>query len=256
MRVYSILISALVLLSSSLIVNYFFGSYVGEFTKSQRIKYGEWAVIAGGSEGLGAEWARQLASQSLNVLIIARRKEALEQVALSIRTTYPNVEVETLVTDLLDLSPSVVLHDIQKNGSRKIGLVVYNAMYQGMGHFTDVPIETLKKVVNVNNVALLELVHPLTISMKTNDLGGGVVLMSSLAGETGIQNFGTYAASKSFITVLARSLSLELKPYNIDVLSCIAGATLTPGYVYSRLGVNKEKSLIVWGKRFLSVFGF
>jgi short-subunit dehydrogenase len=59
---------------------------------------------------------------------------------------------------------------------------------------------------------------------------GGVVLMSSLAGFTGAPHVAPYAASKAFNRVLAQGLWYELKPKNIDVLVCCAGAVRTPGY--------------------------
>ena len=59
---------------------------------------------------------------------------------------------------------------------------------------------------------------------------GGIVLMSSLAGSQGSPNLATYAATKSFTTILAEGLWKELKPHGVDVLACVAGAILTPGY--------------------------
>src|SRR6202042_799627 len=59
---------------------------------------------------------------------------------------------------------------------------------------------------------------------------GGIVLMSSLAGSQGSPNIAAYAATKSFNAVLAEGLWKELKPRGVDVLACMAGAILTPGY--------------------------
>ena len=59
---------------------------------------------------------------------------------------------------------------------------------------------------------------------------GGIILMSSLAGSQGSPNIATYAATKSFNAILAEGLWKELKPHGVDVLACVAGAILTPGY--------------------------
>ena len=59
---------------------------------------------------------------------------------------------------------------------------------------------------------------------------GGIVLMSSLAGGQGSPNIAAYAATKAFNAILAEGLWKELKPRGIDVLACLAGAILTPGY--------------------------
>ena len=62
---------------------------------------------------------------------------------------------------------------------------------------------------------------------------GGIIVMSSLSGTQGSPKIATYAASKSFNTILAEGLWHELKEQNVDVLSCIAGAVRTPGYMNS-----------------------
>lgn len=62
---------------------------------------------------------------------------------------------------------------------------------------------------------------------------GGIILMSSLSGIQGSPKIATYAASKSFNTILAEGLWHELKDLNVDVLACVAGAVRTPGYMNS-----------------------
>ena len=64
-------------------------------------KYGPWAVIAGGSEGIGACIARQLAKSGINLILVARKVEPLETVAASIRSE-TSVEVRILALDLTD----------------------------------------------------------------------------------------------------------------------------------------------------------
>ncbi len=60
---------------------------------------------------------------------------------------------------------------------------------------------------------------------------GGIILMSSLAGLLGMQLIAPYASSKAFAWNLAEALFHELKPNNIDVMACIAGATATEAYL-------------------------
>jgi short-subunit dehydrogenase len=78
---------------------------------------------------------------------------------------------------LLELTAERIYKDVQKNGSRRIGLVVCNAMYTAGGSFLDVAVEKQKKVVALNNENLLELVHPLAKAMRDDGRGGGVILM-------------------------------------------------------------------------------
>ena len=67
--------------------------------QAYRERYGEWALIAGGSDGIGAAFANELAKRGINLLLLARREEALAECAASIRERY-DVEVRTLSADL------------------------------------------------------------------------------------------------------------------------------------------------------------
>jgi short-subunit dehydrogenase len=110
-----------------------------------------------------------------------------------------------------------------------IGLLVYDAAYAPIGRFEDVTEDQLRLATEVNVRAPLLLAKFLSASMIERGRGG-IVLMSSLAGSQGSPNIAAYAATKSFNAVLAEGLWKELKPHGVDVLACLAGAILTPGY--------------------------
>ena len=196
--------------------------------ESFKDKYGPWAMIAGASEGIGAAFSEALAERGLNLILVARRKELLSELAGSLRSTH-RIEVEERAIDLGDFSS---VRDLVSNLDREIGLLVYNAAYSPIGYFKDVPYEDLEKVVAVNIQAPVFLIRTLTEPM-IERRRGGVVLMSSLSGVQGSPKIATYAASKSFNTVLAEGLWHEFKDLNVDVLACVAGAVRTPGYMTS-----------------------
>ena len=110
-----------------------------------------------------------------------------------------------------------------------IGLLVYDAAYAPIGRFDDATADQLAQATAVNVRAPLLLTKLLSAPMIERGRGG-IVLMSSLAGSQGSPNIATYAATKSFNTILAEGLWKELKPRGVDVLACVAGAILTPGY--------------------------
>ena len=72
---------------------------------------------------------------------------------------------------------------------------------------------------------------------------GGVILMTSLAGNQGSPYIATYAASKAFNRVLAEGLWYELKDKGVDVLACCAGAVRTPGYSGAAAGKDAPGTL-------------
>jgi len=191
-------------------------------------KYGPWGLIAGASEGIGAAFSEALAQRGLNLILVARRENLLSELALGLRSRH---EIE-VVEHALDLGDMPSVSDLVSSMSQDIGLLVYNAAYSPIGYFKDVPYADLENIISVNIQTPLFLIKALTEPMLERGKGG-IILMSSLSGIQGSPKIATYAASKSFNTLLAEGLWHELKGLNIDVLACVAGAVRTPGYMTS-----------------------
>jgi uncharacterized protein len=194
-----------------------------------RDRYGPWALVAGASAGLGEAFARRLAADGLNLVLLARREGALGALAGALRAEH-GVEVRT-AADLAraDLREAV---DGAAAGA-EIGLLVYNAAHRVIGPFLSHPIDEQLRIIDVNCRGPLVLAHHLGAAMARRGRGG-IVLMSSLAGSQGNALLASYAASKAFNLVLAEGLWDELRAHGVDVVACRAGATRTPGYVSSR----------------------
>jgi uncharacterized protein len=189
-------------------------------------RYGEWALVVGASQGLGAAYARALAERGMNLVLAARRKSLLEQVAEDLRGT---CRVEVRCCDG-DLAIPGFLETLEGACSTiDLGLIVYNAAHAPVGEFVSTPVEDLMRVIDVNMRAPVALLRALLPPMALRGRGA-VVLMTSLAGNQGAPRLATYAASKAFTRVLAESLWHELKDEPIDVVACCAGAVRTPGY--------------------------
>ncbi len=190
-----------------------------------REKYGQYALVIGGSYGLGAAFGEAIARRGVNVILVARQEDRLMATAARLRETY-DVEVIAFAADVADYeSVKERLSDLNV----PIGLLVYDAAYAPIGRFEDVSEDQLLRATEVNVRAPLLLAKFLSASMIARGRGG-IVLMSSLAGSQGSPNLAAYAATKSFNAILAEGLWKELKPLGVDVLACMAGAILTPGY--------------------------
>ncbi len=192
-------------------------------------RYGSWAAVAGASEGLGAEFADALAARGMNLLLLARRADVLDEVSRRIRSTR-GVEVRPLAMDVTDPDVASVL--AAAAAELEIGVLVYNAAFAHVGNFLDAPQDELLRVVDVNIRAPIVFIRALAPAMMERGRGA-VVLMSSLAGQQGSPRIATYAASKAFNTILAEGLWGELRQNGIDVLASTAGAIRTPGYANS-----------------------
>lgn len=191
--------------------------------------YGPYALIAGGSNGLGAAYAEALARRGLNLILMAREKERLEETANRLKEKF-SVDVITFAADLADYEKiKNFITELLSAKKINIGLLIYNAAFAPIGLFENISEEHLSLTANVNVRTPLLLAKLLSASMIQNKRGG-IVLMSSLAGAQGSPRLSAYAATKAFNAVLAQSLWKELKPYGVDVIGCCAGAILTPGY--------------------------
>jgi len=205
-------------------------------------KYGPYALVAGGSDGLGAAFANALAGRGMNLVLIARDKDRLEKTAANIREKF-SVDVFTIAADLADYENAKNKINALLSEEKKIsiGLLVYNAAFAPIALFENTSEEHLALAAAVNVKAPLLLAKFLSGAMITRKRGG-IILMSSLAGAQGSPKLAAYAATKAFNAVLAEGLWKELKPHSIDVLGCCAGAILTPGYEESQLKQRAEKN--------------
>jgi short-subunit dehydrogenase len=193
-------------------------------------QYGKYALIAGASEGIGAEFARQIAERKLGLVLLARRKEPLTALAEELRARN-GVDVRIAAVDLG--APDLLTHVRAATEGLEVGLVVYNAAVSMIGPFFKQPLADKLRIIDVNCRGPIILADELGRRMAARGRGG-IILMASLAGSQGSPLVATYAATKAFNLVLGESLWDELRQQGLDVIACRAGATRTPGYQASK----------------------
>lgn len=194
-----------------------------------RTRYGPWALVAGASEGLGAEFATQLAAKGLNLVLIARREKLLDELGKKLMNDL-SIQVRTLQLDLArDDLDSVVA---EATSDIDIGLLVYNAATSVISPYFDTPLQDHLNEIAVNCRAPLTLAYILGQQMLKRKRGG-IVLMSSLSASQGSALIANYAATKAYNKLLAEGLWEELRMQGVDVLACCPSAVSTPGYLAS-----------------------
>lgn len=195
-------------------------------------------MVAGASEGIGAAFAKSLAKSGFNLVLLARRPGKLKSLADEIEQAF-TVNIECLAFDLQNWNE---LTKLVSDLNRDIGLLVYNAAYSPIGNLEEISERDLLKAIDVNVKSPLLLIKTLTPPMIARKKGG-IILMSSLSGTQGSPRIATYAATKSFNTILAEGLWKELGQKGIDVMACCAGAVRTPGYLRSKSGKDAPGTL-------------
>ena len=187
-------------------------------------RFGPWAAIAGGSDGIGRAFAEVLAERGFDLVLIARDEAKLEDTARAIRDAH-GVEVRVASIDLTgaDLEREVA----QALEGLDLGLFVYNAgSGRGMGPFLESEADHWLHQMELSCRGPLLLSHQ--VGRKLCARGrGGLVIMSSLSSLCGSAYTTTYAASKAFDTILAEGLWQEFGPQGVDVVGCLAGSTDT-----------------------------
>jgi uncharacterized protein len=190
-------------------------------------RYGPWAVVAGASDGVGAAYSRAVAERGVNVVLLARRRELLDEVADSIRADF-GVQTRVLAIDLA--AEGAAAKVIEKTSDLDVGMLMYCAgadpRYEP---FLDNPADFAVSMVHRNCIVPLQLCHHYAEPMVERGKGG-IVIVCSAAGLVGMLHMVAYGATKAFDIVMAEGLWAELHDKGIDVLGLVIGATDTPAF--------------------------
>jgi uncharacterized protein len=186
---------------------------------------GKWALVTGASSGFGFEFATLLARKGANLVLVARRKEPMERLSQRLRRDQRiNVVVERL--DLSETGASAQLKSKLDADGIPIDVLVNNAGYGLYGEFLHQSVEQLRKMLQVNMIAVTELTHLFGREM-ANRRSGHILLIASLLGFQATPGYAAYAASKAYVLLLGEALNAELKPHGVAVTVLSPGPAAT-----------------------------
>jgi len=216
-----------------LLRNYVFKTYT-DFKK-----YGKWAVITGGTSGIGKNIAFELASRGIPIIIISRCEKKLKQVSSEIERKY-NVATKTLTIDF-------------KNNDRKtydkieeflrgldIGILVNNV---GMApppiRFTDNPPnlpDYCHDILSVNVLSMFRMIQMVLPGMKERRRGL-ILNMSSMSAITPLPYMALYGSTKVLMNYYSNAIRMEAKEFGIEVQS------IMPSFVRTNMTLNQKWSI-------------
>ena len=184
-----------------------------------------YTLITGASAGIGEVFAKQLAQQGQNLILTARRKEKLEQLATKLQNQY-SIKVQTISADLADKDGSKILADtVLENGWQVNGLI-NNAGFGDRGQFSELSLERQLQMIQVNVTSLVELTHRLLPLIRKQQQAFIINVASTAAFQAG-PNMAIYYATKAFVLSFTEALHDELKGAGISVSTLCPGATHT-----------------------------
>jgi uncharacterized protein len=177
------------------------------------------ALVTGASSGIGEQFARQLAGRGYNMILVARRRERLEQLAGELPGTAHVVPCD--LASEADALPGKVA-----NLGLDVDLLVNNAGFGTYGHFVDLDPEREVEEVRVNCEAVVTLTHAFLPAM-VERRRGGVIVVASTAGMQPIPYEAVYSASKAFALHFTDALHEELRGTGVRMLAVNPGPVPT-----------------------------
>ncbi len=181
--------------------------------------------MTGASAGIGWALAVELAAGGANLVLTARRRERLEQLASQLRSNH-EVRVVLLTADLAQPSAPQEIFAFTQGKGIAVDLLVNNAGFGAYGEFPRIPLAHQFEMLQVNITAVLHLTY-LYLPAMIERRRGNILIVSSTAAFQAVPYISTYAATKAFDLVFAEALAEEMRPYGIRVCALCPGSTST-----------------------------
>src|ERR1700739_323321 len=186
---------------------------------------GKWALVTGASAGIGVALARELATGGTNLVLTARRKDRLEQLAQELSAAH-KIRTEVFAADLAQQDAPKQIFAFTLEKQIEIELLVNNAGFGAYGEFATVDTQRLLDMIQVNCSAVVHLTR-LYVPQMLQRRHGDVLIVASTASFQAVPFISTYAATKAFDLLFAEGLAEEVRPFGIRVCALCPGSTET-----------------------------
>jgi short-subunit dehydrogenase len=203
----------------------------------------KYTLITGASSGIGEAFARRLALEKHNLVLVARSEEKLRALCDELTAKY-QVVCRYFAIDLLEFEADVELFDETEKNGLEIDWLINNAGFGSSGDFAELDLERELEIIDLNISALVALTHRYLQKMRKRK-HGTIINVSSAAGFQPVPFMATYAASKAFVSSFTEAIAEENRPFGIKILALCPGSTKTNFFVAS----NIERPIQVKGQQ-------
>jgi hypothetical protein len=207
-------------------------------------KYDGYALITGGSSGIGLEFAKALASRGYNLVLVARDENKLKKVTDDLKKT-SSMDVIPIAQDLSKLDATDKIYDQLEKKKVHVGLLINNAGMAAVSPFHKVDRKYEEDMIETSCFALTELTYKFLPNMLQKK-SGGVIFISSMAAFAPATPFNAvYGATRAYILKLGVSLHAEYKEEGVDILTVCPGIVDTPFHDKKETGRPAARALSV-----------
>ncbi len=183
------------------------------------------AVITGASRGIGAEYARALASQGYHLLLVGRDEVRLK----TLQTELQSISKGTIWAESLDLSQpqtAAQLYAVAQSCRSEVALLINNAGFGRYGEFADMPMDSIQDMLQLHINTIVESIRLFLPAMQARKQGA-IITVASVAGFFPIPYMTEYAATKAFLITFSEGLARETYDQGITIQVCCPGVTDT-----------------------------
>ncbi|MDJ0726597.1 MAG: SDR family oxidoreductase [Prochloraceae cyanobacterium] len=181
------------------------------------------ALITGASSGIGKAFARELAISKTNLILVARSRDRLEELAAQLKEEY-SIEVEVISCDLTAPQATKSVFETVAEKDLQVDLLINNAGFGDYGEFARRDLSKQVQMIQLNTIALVELTYLFLPGMKER-ANGGIINVSSIAGFQPLPYMSVYSATKAFVLHFTEALWAENSNSGINILALCPGAT-------------------------------
>lgn len=189
--------------------------------------------ITGASSGIGATYAERFARRGHNLVLVARDKSRMDQLAIRLREE-SNVAVDVIQADLTQSADLSALETRLRDDAR-IGILINNAGIAQMGGFLAQSPESIERLITLNTTALTRLAAAVAPRFAQSGTGA-IVNIGSVVGFAPEFGMSIYGATKAFVLFLSQGLNLELSPKGVYVQAVLPASTRTE--IWARAGID------------------
>jgi short-subunit dehydrogenase len=190
-------------------------------------------LITGASSGIGAAFARKLASRGRNVLLVARSEDKLSALCNELGRL-SGIRAQYVSIDLQKPDAGAQLLEETRKRDLEIDTLINNAGFGSMGDFVKLDLQTELEIIQLNITALVDLTHRFLVPMRERK-NGTIINVASTAGFQGVPYMATYAATKAFVLSFSEALWDENRLHGIRVMALCPGVTETNFFEASKM---------------------